>query len=295
MDATLHTHTCTMMRRIHCLHVYFWLSGTLCLLSICQHQSSAFVFPTPHRANHRHFPIIRESAAKQSSRHWATIEEIPTMDDAADTTTPSTIKKQKRIVSLYQLPRTAYRVYTSYAKRLWTETNVSARTRIANDKVRGAIRGMQQTLLSNEYSHLSDSTSSDARLNLLRACEEMLQVLPPADGDENTHASTEIAIQDGGTSLTHHIGQGDKKSRSSTPTKKKKKHRSILFGALMGAAVACWVFSGNYVFTGLFCLMTIVGQLEYYRMVMNTGVYPARRISVIGASSMFVTVSPKNS
>ena len=71
----------------------------------------------------------------------------------------------------------------------------------------------------------------------------------------------------------------------------KKKQRSILFGALMGLAVACWVFSGNYVFTGLFCLMTILGQLEYYRMIMNTGVYPARRISVIGASSMFLTAS----
>jgi hypothetical protein len=37
--------------------------------------------------------------------------------------------------------------------------------------------------------------------------------------------------------------------------------------------------------------MTILGQLEYYRMVMNTGVYAARRISVVGASSMFLTVS----
>ena len=68
-----------------------------------------------------------------------------------------------------------------------------------------------------------------------------------------------------------------------------KPRRSILFGAAMGALVACWVFSGNYVFTGLFTLMTILGQLEYYRMVMNTGVYPARRISVVGACSMFVT------
>ena len=68
-----------------------------------------------------------------------------------------------------------------------------------------------------------------------------------------------------------------------------KPRRSILFGAAMGALVACWVFSGNYLFTGLFTLMTILGQLEYYRMVMNTGVYPARRISVVGACNMFVT------
>jgi hypothetical protein len=84
-----------------------------------------------------------------------------------------------------------------------------------------------------------------------------------------------------------------KKKRNAIPasTPEKKKQRSILFGAIMGAVVAAWVFSGNYIFTGVFCLMTILGQLEYYRMVMSTGVFPARRISVIGATSMFITVS----
>eukprot|EP00581_Thalassiosira_minuscula_P009971 CAMPEP_0183710192 /NCGR_PEP_ID=MMETSP0737-20130205/5996_1 /TAXON_ID=385413 /ORGANISM="Thalassiosira miniscula, Strain CCMP1093" /LENGTH=606 /DNA_ID=CAMNT_0025938417 /DNA_START=190 /DNA_END=2010 /DNA_ORIENTATION=- len=71
--------------------------------------------------------------------------------------------------------------------------------------------------------------------------------------------------------------------------KKKKGGRSVLFGATMGLVVAGWVYSGNYVFTGLFTLMTALGQLEYYRMVMQTGIYPARRISVMGACAMFVT------
>lgn len=57
----------------------------------------------------------------------------------------------------------------------------------------------------------------------------------------------------------------------------------------MGAVVALWVFSGNYLYTGLFTLLTVLGQLEYYRMVMQTGVFPARKISVVGACSMFVT------
>ena len=72
---------------------------------------------------------------------------------------------------------------------------------------------------------------------------------------------------------------------------KKKKSRSVLFGAVMGAVVACWVFSGNLLFTTLFTLMTILGQLEYYRMVMRVGIYPARKISVVGACAMFITVS----
>jgi CDP-diglyceride synthetase len=59
----------------------------------------------------------------------------------------------------------------------------------------------------------------------------------------------------------------------------------------MGVVVAGWVYSGNYVFTALFTLMTALGQLEYYRMVMNTGIYPARKISVLGACAMFVTAS----
>ena len=83
--------------------------------------------------------------------------------------------------------------------------------------------------------------------------------------------------------------QVQSKSISIETTTKKKKGRSVLFGATMGLAVACWVYSGNYIFTTLFTLMTALGQLEYYRMVMNAGIYPARRISVLGACAMFVT------
>ncbi|GMH78412.1 hypothetical protein TrLO_g1047 [Triparma laevis f. longispina] len=57
----------------------------------------------------------------------------------------------------------------------------------------------------------------------------------------------------------------------------------------MGLAVAVWVFSGNYIFTSLFTLMVLLGQLEYYRGVMSTGVYPARKISVVGSCAMFLT------
>ena len=70
--------------------------------------------------------------------------------------------------------------------------------------------------------------------------------------------------------------------------KQRKPRRSILFGATMGAVAACWVFSGNFIFTAVFTFMTILGQLEYYRMVMNAGIYPARRISVCGACAMFL-------
>ena len=158
---------------------------------------------------------------------------------------------------------------------------MEAREKVANEKVRGSIQKMQNMLVhAKEYSEF-DNATVESQQKLLAACEEMLAALPDPkkeltkqQGEDQT--STEVA-----TSAT-----GESAEAAAT----KKPRRSILFGALMGLVVAGWVFSGNYLFTGLFCAMTILGQLEYYRMVMNTGVYPARRISVIGASSMFLTV-----
>eukprot|EP00985_Skeletonema_marinoi_P031730 scaffold37782_cov156-Skeletonema_marinoi.AAC.4 len=98
-------------------------------------------------------------------------------------------------------------------------------------------------------------------------------------GTELTTALTEVAET-----------ATESSSTAVAPTKKeKKKGRSVLFGATMGLVVAGWVYSGNISFTALFTLMTALGQLEYYRMVMNTGIYPARRISVVGACATFIT------
>ena len=170
----------------------------------------------------------------------------------------------------------AYRIYTGYAERLWKETDPKERSKIANDKVAQTVRDMHHVLTS-EHETISSSSSSDddqkrleASAELLKACEKMISTL-----DDKSEITKEVAIAE---------------KPKSAPAKKEKKQRSILFGAIMGAVVACWVFSGNYIFTGLFCLMTILGQLEYYRMIMNTGVFPARRISILGATSMFLTV-----
>lgn len=181
----------------------------------------------------------------------------------------------------------AYRIYTGYAEKLWRETGPSERSKIANDKVAQTVREMQHVLTSEHETISSSSNSSgdekriEASENLLKACQQMLSTLEGNGESEAkmTEASTAVAS----------IDTNGAKSKA-PPAKKEKKQRSILFGAIMGAVVAAWVFSGNYIFTGLFCLMTILGQLEYYRMIMNTGVFPARRISVLGATSMFLTV-----
>jgi len=192
----------------------------------------------------------------------------------ADQSFPPAVKVKKATRNPFKM---AYRIYTGYAKKLWRETDPSERSRIANDRVAQTIRDMQHVLTS-EHETISSSSgkscdngSGEACKKLLQACEDMLSTL---DLDEKKKMETNDAIIE--------------KSKSQA-VKPEKKQRSILFGAVMGAVVAAWVFSGNYIFTGLFCLLTILGQLEYYRMVMNTGVFPARRISVIGATSMFIT------
>jgi hypothetical protein len=236
----------------------------------------------------------------------------------------SAARFRSKVHNLYTLPRTAYRIYTSYFDKLWTATNTSARTKIANDKVRTAVRQVQSMLqCTGEYDENpagvleeEDVETRQAKERLLKACDNMLMALNVNDakiesniarakvaamttslqevettipanfkGDDSTQSSTEVAITWSDATLN---------PNTSVPTVPKKKHRSILFGVIMGAVVACWVFSGNYIFTGIFCLITILGQLEYYRMVMNTGVFPARRISVIGATSMFLTVRLSN-
>jgi hypothetical protein len=211
---------------------------------------------------------------------------------------------------LYTLPRTAYRIYRDYAKQLWADTNTSARQKIADDKTRQAIRDVQH-ILQNRYEFADDNNNSEesshsdkARKDLLAACDQMLLTLPheeeadividekiPVDGNGILVESiTDISITDSNSNTSAATAAMTTTNSTTTVSNKKKPRRSIMFGAIMGAAVAMWVFSGNYIFTGLFCLMTILGQLEYYRMVMNTGVFPARRISVIGATSMFLTV-----
>jgi len=163
--------------------------------------------------------------------------------------------------------------------------------------------GENVDLGESQYLHMLDEEDGAANPNIVG--EEPMDKLDPGESEylhgldeeakTNAEKNKDLLVQGGIKSSEDDAAskQVAKVDASKAALKKKadggKPRRSILFGAAMGALVAGWVFSGNYVFTGMFTLMTILGQLEYYRMVMNTGVYPARRISVVGACSMFVT------
>ena len=181
------------------------------------------------------------------------------------------------------LPKKAVKIYADYATRLWTETNQDARRRIAKDTTTSAVKKVENIMQGEEYVAYSEE-AEEARVQLLSACQAMLKVM------EKDQTNVTKDMKEGTSELTQEELVASEASVLESTAKPKKASRSVLFGAIMGAVVACWVFSGNYVFTGVFTLMTILGQLEYYRMVMNTGIYPARRISIVGACSMFLTV-----
>jgi len=186
-------------------------------------------------------------------------------------------------------------LYTNYFKRLWRETAPKERRKIASQRASNAISNVKHLMEGEEYVDFDvrrDGETFDdfqervrAKDKLLEACNSMLEFVDENDILDGTEKGKVDTLPQGGGD-----NDIDKKVNTNAPTTtKKKKSRSVLFGAGMGAIVAGWVFSGNYIFTALFTLMTALGQLEFYRMAMKAGIYPARKISVVGACSMFVT------
>jgi hypothetical protein len=190
------------------------------------------------------------------------------------------------------LPKRAVKIYTDYAKRLWKETDREARQKIARGKAAAAIRSVEK-IMEGEAEYVEFSEQQEARQQLLEACQRMLKAIELPSVENIEPVVGESPSGDEAEASTESKAVALKSGSAPATTNAKKPRRSILFGAVMGLIVAGWVFSGNYIFTGVFTLMTVLGQLEYYRMVMNTGIYPARRISIIGACSMFLTVRMK--
>lgn len=230
---------------------------------------------------------IRKGFLNSSSR-----TDPSTTPNQQESTPPEREKKR-------YLPRKIARLYTDYASRLWRETSPEARRIIASNRVANTLRQVQHLIEGEKNLEHSDIPLRD-RTELVDACQHVLKSMDDARARERAArmGNTAVVLSDREDQTTPQLN-GDRAAtngvvaRASTDSvvvsKPQRSRRSISFGALMGLLVACWVFSGNYIFTGLFTLMTILGQLEYYRMVINTGVYPARRISILGACAMFMS------
>ena len=61
----------------------------------------------------------------------------------------------------------------------------------------------------------------------------------------------------------------------------------LVTGWALGAGCTAWIFSGNLGHALGLYLLAIVAQLEYYRSVIATGVYPARRIGIVTTTAMY--------
>jgi len=226
----------------------------------------------------------------------------------------------------------AYHLYIDYFDRLWSDTDVNQRQKLAKERATESIlhvknmvsstgKGVGEEYLWKENNESEEEMAETAvftdldenvRQQMEESCDLMLKQLNDSSSSKKKKkkkkkvlvgkevvvataaksneieeiAAVKTIVEEVDTSSPPPV---EEEKVVALEKKKKKGGRSVLFGATMGLAVAGWVYSGNYIFTALFTLMTALGQLEYYRMVMNTGVYPARRISVLGACGMFVT------
>jgi phosphatidate cytidylyltransferase len=231
---------------------------------------------------------ISRSQQLTTARRFATIKEHPSyMSNANGSSSTPPPPSPDAALKKRSLPRRVVRLYTDYASRLWRDTNPEARQSIANDQVANVLRQAHQILQNPDA---LNRIPEPQRTDFVKACDSVLKVMDVATSRNKQESQTaaDDPLPDENTAANGNAGSSAIQANAIL-TKPKRNRRSIGFGALMGLVVACWVFSGNYIFTGLFTLMTILGQLEYYRMVMNTGIYPARRISILGACSMFLT------
>jgi phosphatidate cytidylyltransferase len=62
----------------------------------------------------------------------------------------------------------------------------------------------------------------------------------------------------------------------------------LITGWALGAGCTAWIFSGNLGHALGLYLLAIVAQLEYYRSVIATGVYPARRIGIVTTTATYL-------
>lgn len=62
-------------------------------------------------------------------------------------------------------------------------------------------------------------------------------------------------------------------------------------GLSLGLLATMWIFSGSGYFTLGFLLTSVIAQMEYYRMVRNTGIEPAIKTGIVSSLMCYVTAA----
>eukprot|EP01082_Thalassiosira_pseudonana_P009054 g8024.t1 g8024 contig27:21040-22951(-) len=295
---------------------------------------AAFAPPSSHVTRHGQLQQLQlqkhvNGVPSLSRATIATALSASTDNDVKNDDTKSNKAKQENIL------KKAYHLYTSYFDRLWSDTDVNHRNKLARERaieavvrVRNMVGGDDGGGVGNEYlwrreSEWGNSTSSSTTT---ASEEEILFV----DIDENVRVKVGEACDLLLDQLEMQEKQTAKKKKKltvmgaeeiATPVKMQSVQSADTIGrntvsdeAINGSEVAVQsvvaqstasaeqTTNNNEELTTtppkkkeglpLHPLRSNNGpnsQLEYYRMVMKAGIYPARRISVVGACAMFVT------
>lgn len=169
-------------------------------------------------------------------------------------------KIQKR-----KIPKVLMNIYVNYITKLWRQTDPIEREKIAALQALSAVKNVKSIMEGQEYvdiAHVNDGETIDdvderiaARDELLESCNKMISCLEKSKLEAPAMEIIEAKATE---------------EKKKVTKKEKKKSRSVLFGATMGAVVAGWVFSGNFIFTTLFTLMTGTSTtIDHYLIVFH--------------------------
>ena len=146
------------------------------------------------------------------------------------------LSKNNNRVAKRLLPKKLVNIYVDYATRLWRDTDPEARKKIASKKATSAVKRVEHLMQGEEYVDLVSPKEGDtiedieerniARVQLLEACQLMLKSM-------EKHDKTDTEIPPSMSEVANEeilAGKGKTKGEA----QKKKKGRSVLFGAMMG-------------------------------------------------------------
>ncbi|CAM9324268.1 unnamed protein product [Ectocarpus sp. 4 AP-2014] len=173
-------------------------------------------------------------------------------------------------------PFKAVLLYLDYVRWLW---DVTDKERLDREQPQGVVSEKVKTVISGIEELRRDAGVSLTESSIRPQFEALVS---SSDALKKELASFKIkpaqsATASGGSASS----PAPPKGILSTLTKR------VRTGVLMAAVATVWIFSGNWVFSVGFALQALLAQLEYYRMAMQKGVKPARRISAVATVLLY--------
>ncbi|CAB1096652.1 unnamed protein product [Ectocarpus sp. CCAP 1310/34] len=173
-------------------------------------------------------------------------------------------------------PFRAVLLYLDYVRWLW---DVTDKARLDREQPQGVVSEKVKTVISGIEELRRDAGVSLTESSIRPQFEALVS---SSDALKKELASAQIMpVQSATASGGSASSPAPPKGILSTLTKR------VRTGVLMAAVATVWIFSGNWFFSVGFALQALLAQLEYYRMAMQKGVKPARRISAVATVLLY--------